>query len=270
VSHDAPEQDRDVLHPARGRRHVHERRLGLVSFNFTSSSGGCPTTCSQAFQLTWKDRTREWRRGAPGVYDIGLTTTISGGQLDPAQRGHDHARVDEDDLPRARRRQGGISLAMSANVVDLDLGQATGTGIYSPDANLSGSDLVTFELFDARTRPASPARSARSSPRRWHVGSPTLLLPASGGTFKLRTTFVGNDFYTTSSDLDTITVTPSNTAPSSPFLQARDPRSNLARGRDRSFLRLGADAEDDPDPTRRARRPRQRLRGRRHDGHLLR
>src|SRR6185369_9421035 len=51
------------------------------SFNFTGSAGGCPTTCSQGFQLTWKAGRASGATVPPGAYDIGLTTTMSAGQL---------------------------------------------------------------------------------------------------------------------------------------------------------------------------------------------
>jgi hypothetical protein len=82
------------------------------------------------------------------------------------------------------------------------------------------------------------------------TGSPSLLLPATGGSFKLRTTFVGNAFYTISSDLDTITVTPSNTAPvltvpAGPVIaEATSPAGAAV-----TFAVSASDAEDDPDPT---------------------
>ena len=151
---------------------------------------------------------------APGIYDVGLTTTISGGQLILLNGITVTAEATKTTYGGLTSGMGGTALVMSATTLDLDLGQSSGTGIFSPDANLAGLGLVSFELFDATntTSVAGPVSTSLAGGGSTG-GSPSLLLPASGGTFKLRTTFAGNDFYTTSSDLDTITVTASNTPP---------------------------------------------------------
>jgi hypothetical protein len=146
---------------------------------------------------------------------------------------------------------GNTQLALLASVLDQDLGQSAGTGIFSPDANLAGANLVTFELFDSTntTSVAGPV-SAFLAGGGLTTGSPKLLLPAAGGTLELRTTFVGNDFYATSGDLDTISVTPSNTppvltVPASPVVaEATSPAGAAV-----TFAVSATDAEDEPDPT---------------------
>jgi hypothetical protein len=221
------------------------------SFNFTGSAGGCPTTCSQSFQLTWKAGRALGATVPPGVYDIGLTTTISGGQLVLLNGITVVAESTKTTYGGPASGMGNTSLALSASVLDLDLGQSAGTGIFSPDPNLAGPDLVSFELFDStNTTSVIGPVSAFLTGGGLTFGSPTLLLPASGGTFKLRTTFVGNDFYTTSSDLDTISVTPSNTPPvltvpaGLVVAEATSPAGAAV-----TFAVSASDAEDDPDPT---------------------
>jgi hypothetical protein len=221
------------------------------SFSFTGSAGGCPTTCSQTFQLTWKAGRALGATVPPGVYDIGLTTTISGGQLVLLGGITVVKESTKTTYGGLASGMGNTSLALSATVLDLDLGQSVGTGIFSPDANLSGTDLVSFELFDStNTISVAGPVSAVLLGSGLTFGSPTLLLPASGGTFKLRTTFVGNDFYTTSNDLDTISVTPSNTppvltVPAGPVVaEATSPAGAAV-----IFAVSATDAEDDPDPT---------------------
>jgi hypothetical protein len=221
-----------------------------TSFNFTGDPGGCPTTCSQGFQLTWKAGRALGATVAPGVYDIGLTTTISGGQLILLGGITVVPESTNTTYGGLTSALGDTQLALAASVQDQDLGQSAGTGIFSPDANLAGSNLVTFELFDATntTSVAGPV-SAFLAGGGLTIGSPKLLLPAAGGTLKLRTTFVGNDFYTTSSDLDTISVTPSNTppvlaVPASPVVaEATSPA-----GASVTFAVSATDAEDEPDP----------------------
>jgi hypothetical protein len=222
-----------------------------TSFNFTGDAGGCPTTCSQDFELTWKAGRALGATVAPGVYDIGLTTTISGGQLVLLGGITVTAESTMTTYGGPTSGMGNTQLALSASVRDQDLGQLAGAGIFSPDANLAGSNLVRFELFDSTntTSVAGPV-SAFLAGGGLTSGSPKLLLPASGGTFKLRTTFVGNTFYTTSSDLDNISVTPSNTppvltVPASPVIA----EATTTAGATVTFAVSASDAEDDPDPT---------------------
>jgi hypothetical protein len=221
------------------------------SFSFTGSAGGCPTTCSQPFQLTWKAGRALGATVPPGVYDLGLTTTIAAGQLVLLGAITVTAEQTNTTYLGATSGMGNTPLALSGSVLDKDLGQAAGTGIFSPDANLAGADEVTFELFDSTntTSVAGPV-SAFLAAGGTTSGSPSLVLPPAGGTFKLRTTFVGNGFYTASSDLDTISVTPSNTPPvlSVPvgpvIAEATSPG-----GASVTYSVSAIDAEDNPDPT---------------------
>lgn len=222
-----------------------------TSFSFTSDPGGCPTTCSQPFQLTWKAGRALGTTVPPGVYDVGLTTTASAGQLISLGAVTVVAESTTTTYSGLTSGMGNTDLALSASVVDQDRGQSAGTGIFSPDANLAGSNLVTFELFDTTntTSVAGPVSAALAGGG-LTSGSPKLPLPPSGGTFKLRTTFVGNDFYTTSSDLDAITVTPSNTppvltVPASPVIA----EATSAAGAAVSYTVSAGDTEDEPDPT---------------------
>jgi hypothetical protein len=221
------------------------------SFTFTASGTGCPSTCTSSFQLTYKAGRAGSTPLPPGVYDIGLTATLSAGQqvlLNGLTITAEGTTTTYGGLTAA---MGNTSLALSANVVDLDKGQQTGTGIYSPDANLLGAGLVTFALYDATntTLLVGPV-SATLLGSGLTTGSPTMVLPSSGGTLKLRTTFVGNSFYTSSEDLDTITVTASNTppvltVPASPIIK----EATSSAGATVSYSVSAADAEDEPDPT---------------------
>jgi hypothetical protein len=220
------------------------------SFTFTGSAGGCPTTCTQNFQLSYKAGRSGTTTLPPGLYDIGLTTTMAAGQqvllggLTIAQEGTTTAYAG------LTTGLGNTSLALSASVVDLDRGLSLGTGIYSPDTNLFGASLVTFALYDSTntTLLAGPV-SATLLASGVTNGSPSLLLPAAGGSLRLRTTFVGNSFYTSSADLDTITVAPSNTppvlsVPAGPIVEeATSPTGAVV-----NFVVTATDAEDDPDP----------------------
>jgi len=222
-----------------------------TSFSFTGTPGGCATTCSQGFQLTWKAGRALGATVPPGVYDVGLTTTMSPGQQVLLGAVTVTPESTNTTYLGATGAMGDTSLALSASVRDQDLGQASGTGIFSPDANLAGSSEVTFELFDATntTSVVGPVNAFLTGGGS-ASGSPSLHLPASGGTFQLRTTFVGNSFYTSSSDLDTITVTPSNTppvltVPAGPVVaEATSPAGAAV-----TYAVSATDAEDDPDPT---------------------
>ncbi|HUQ43747.1 MAG TPA: PxKF domain-containing protein [Candidatus Limnocylindria bacterium] len=223
----------------------------VTSFSFTSSAGGCPSTCSVPFQVTWK----AGRAGAvtipPGVYDIGLTNTIAAGQQVLLNGLTVAAEATTTTYSGLASGMGGTSVALSATIADQDRGLSVGTGIFSPDANLFGANLVTFELYDAAntTLVVGPV-SATLLGTGLVTGSPSLVLPAAGGTFKLRTTFVGNSFYTTSGDLDTITVTSSNTPPELTVplgLMVAEATSPV--GKAITYSVSANDAEDDPDPT---------------------
>lgn len=221
-----------------------------TSFSFTSSGGGCPTTCSVPFSLTWK----AGRAGSipldPGVYDLGLTSTISAGQLILPGAITITQETTTTTYTGLTSGMGGTALAMSATVVDADLGQQPGTGIFTPDSNLLGSE-IDFELFDSTntTSVAGPV-SAFVLSSGLTVAGPSLTLPSAGGTFKLRTTFAGNADYATGADLDTITVTASNTPPvlnlpASPVIaEATSPAGATV-----AYTVTASDAEDNPAPT---------------------
>jgi hypothetical protein len=146
---------------------------------------------------------------------------------------------------------GDTTLALSGTVIDQDRGLAPGTGIISPDANLAGTGVVTYELYDATntTLVVGPVAANLTSGGAIS-GSPSLLLPAAGGTFQLRTTYAGNSFYVDSGDLDTLTVAPANlppvlTVPGEPVVvEATSPLGAAA-----DFPVSATDVEDEPDPS---------------------
>ena len=227
--------------------------VGTVSssFVFTSNPAGCVTTCSVNFSLVWRSGRIGTATVAPGTYDIGLTTTIGPGQLVIL----DGLTITRESTTTtylgATSAMGNTTLALSGTVIDQDRGLAPGTGIISPDANLAGTGVVTFELYDATntTLVVGPV-AANLTSGGVISGSPSLLLPAAGGTFQLRTTYAGNSFYLGSGDLDAITVAPANlppvlTVPSGPVVvEATSPLGGVA-----TFAVSATDVEDDPDPT---------------------
>jgi hypothetical protein len=227
--------------------------LGTVSsgFAFTSNPAGCVTTCSVTFQLVWRSGRIGTATVAPGVYDIGLTTTIGPGQLVMADGLTITGEGTTTTYLGATSGLGDTTLSLTGSVLDHDRGLSPGTGIISPDANLAGTGVVTFELYDATntTLVVGPVAANLTSAGVIN-GSPSLLLPAAGGTFQLRTTYAGNSFYIGSGDLDTITVAPSNlppvlTVPGEPVVvEATSPLGGAA-----DFSVSAADTEDEPDPS---------------------
>lgn len=223
----------------------------MSSFVFTSNPAGCVTTCSVSFQLVWRSGRIGTATVAPGVYDIGLTTTIGPGQLVMPGGLTITREGTTTTYLGATSGLGDTTLALSGTVIDHDRGISPGTGIISPDANLAGAGVVTFGLYDATntTLVVGPV-SANLTSAGVINGSPSLLLPAAGGTFQLRTTYAGNAFYLGSADLDTLTVAPANlppvlTVPGVPVVvEATSPLGAVA-----DFSVSATDVEDDPDPS---------------------
>jgi hypothetical protein len=222
-----------------------------TSLVFTSTAGGCATACSVPFQVVWRAGRAGTATVPPGVYDLRLTTTIAAGELVSLGGITITTEDTTTTYTGATSGLGGSPLALNASVVDLDRGIGTGNGIITPDANLGGASMVTFALYDEAntTLVAGPVAATLLAGGGTVTGS-TLTPPTGGGTFRLRTTYVGNGFYLASGDLDTITVAASNTAPAlvlpdSPVVvEATSPA-----GADVSYAVSATDAEDDPDPT---------------------
>jgi hypothetical protein len=227
--------------------------VGTVSsgFVFTSNPAGCATTCSVNFALVWRSGRIGTTTVAPGVYDIGLTTTVGPGQLVMADGLTITREATTTTYLGATSGLGDTTLALTGSVLDQDRGLSPGTGIISPDVNLAGTGVVTFELYDATntTLVVGPVAANLTSAGAIN-GSPTLHLPAAGGTFQLRTTYAGNSFYTGSADLDTLTVAPANlppvlSVPDAPVVvEATSPLGAAA-----DFSVSATDVEDDPDPS---------------------
>jgi len=222
-----------------------------TSLVFTSTAGGCPTACSVPFQVVWRAGRAGTSTVPPGVYDLRLTTTIAAGELVSLGGITITAEDTTTTYTGSTSGVGGSPLALNATVFDLDRGIGAGNGIITPDTNLGGPSMVTFALYDAAntTLVAGPVAATLLAGGATVTGS-TLTPPTSGGTFRLRTTYLGNSFYVTSTDLDTIMVTPSNTAPSlvlpdSPVVV----EATSAVGADVSYAVSATDLEDDPDPT---------------------
>jgi hypothetical protein len=222
-----------------------------TSVVFTSNTDGCPSTCSVPFQVVW----RAGRAGAvtvpTGVYDLRLTTTIAAGELISLGGVTITAEDTQTTYTGAVSGIGGSPVALNASVVDLDRGLSPGTGIITPDVNLGGAAMVSFALYDSTntTLVAGPVAAALL-PSGVTISGSTLIPPTSGGSFRMRTTYLGNAFYLTSSDLDVITVAPSNTPPvlalpgSTVVAEATS-----SAGADVSYVVSATDAEDDPDPS---------------------
>jgi hypothetical protein len=179
-----------------------------TSFQFTSDPSGCTSTCSVSFTVSWQAGRAGSTPTPPGTYDVRLTTTLAGGDvtdqgalvIGPESTTTTYSGIASGDA--------GSDLVLSATVRDADLGQAPGTGIWYPDANLGAYAPVSFALYDEAnsTLVAGPV-SATLLSNGLTFGSPTLSLPAAG-TYTLRTTYPGNTDYTASSDADAITVNP--------------------------------------------------------------
>jgi hypothetical protein len=226
--------------------------VGTVSsgFVFTSNSAGCVATCSVSFALTWRSGRIGTAPVAPGVYDVGLTTTVGPGQLVLTNGLTITRESTTTTYSGATSGLGDTALALTGSVMDQDRGLVGGTGIITPDANLIGTGVVTFELYDATntTLVAGPVAGNLTSGGAIS-GSPILLLPAAGGTFQLRTTYAGTGVYLGSSDLDAITVAPPNVPPvltvpaSAVVVEATSPLGGAA-----DFTVTATDEEDEPDP----------------------
>jgi hypothetical protein len=223
-----------------------------TSLVFTTDPAGCIATCSVPFQVVW----RAGRAGAvpipPGVYDVRLTTTIAPGVEIISPSGLTITAEDTTTTyTGSTSGLGGDPLALGASIVDFDRGTGVGNGIITPDANLGGASMVTFALYDSTNTTLVVGPVAASLTSGGAVsGSPTLTPPTSGGSFRMRTTYVGNSFYNTSSDLDVVTITPTNTPPSlvlpaSPVVAEATSSSGASVG----YVVSATDAEDDPDPT---------------------
>lgn len=222
-----------------------------TSVVFTSTSGGCASACSVPFQVVW----RAGRAGAvtvpPGVYDLRLVTTIGAGEIVSASALTITAEDTTTTYTGATSGIGGTPFAVNASVVDLDRGASPGTGIITPDVNLGGPAMVAFALYDATntTLVAGPV-SATLLASGVTINGSTLTPPMAGGSFRLRTTYAGNSFYVTSSDLDVVTIAPANTPPSlvlpggTVVAEATSPAGAAV-----SYVVSATDPEDDPDPT---------------------
>lgn len=223
----------------------------LTSLVFTTNPAGCVGTCSVPFQVVW----RAGRVGAvtipPGVYDLRLTTTIAPGELISLSGLTMTPEDTTTTYTGATSGLGGNALALGASVVDFDRGIGSGNGIITPDVNLGGASMVTFALYDStNTNLVVGPVAALLTSGGLVSGSPTLTPPTSGGSYRMRTTYVGNGFYNTSSDLDVVTVAPTNTAPSlvlpgSPVVA----EATSSAGAAVSYTVSATDVEDEPDPT---------------------
>ncbi len=103
------------------------------SFVFTSNPAGCATQCSVSFALVWRSGRIGTATVAPGVYDIGLTTTIGAGQLVLTGGLTITPEATTTTYAGATGGTGNTTLALTGTVMDQDRGLSPGTGIISPD-----------------------------------------------------------------------------------------------------------------------------------------
>jgi hypothetical protein len=101
----------------------------------------------------------------------------------------------------------GTSLNVSAEVDDLDGGIGSGNGQFSPDTNLAGSNLMTYELRNGSCTGSVVAAVSASVDSAGGSGGNLSLASVSDGSYFLKTTYTGNAYYLTSSDCDPISVT---------------------------------------------------------------
>jgi hypothetical protein len=222
-----------------------------TSFRFTSSAGGCASTCAINFSVVWKAGRAPGSISMPaGVYDVRLATTLTADEvvLDGA------LTIDREDTTTTSTGptsgEAGTALALGATVADADLGMFAGTSLFLPDVNFGASSPISFALYDATnaTLVAGPVAVAVGGAGAT-VGSPTLTLPAAG-TYQLRTTYPGNGFYRPSEDLDTVTVTASsvNTPPTLDLPGPITAEATSPAGATVTYAATASDIEDDPDP----------------------
>lgn len=235
-----------ALRPSGGAAFTTVATVSTV-FVFASTSAGCATTCSRAFQVQWKAGRAGSTTVPPGTYDVRLTTTLTADEA--VLLGGLVITTEGTTTTYTGSTTGdeGTALALSATVADVDRGLAAGSGIWLPDVNLGASTDVTFALYDATNTtlvagPVSASVSALGA-----AGPASLTLPAAG-TYALRTTYGGNAFYTTSADLDTVTANPVNTAPTLVVPGPLTAEATSASGAPVSYAVSATDAEDDPDP----------------------
>src|SRR5690349_833227 len=96
--------------------------VGTVTsnFSFTASGTGCPSTCTVNFQLSYKAGRAGSATVSPGVYDIGLTTTLAGGQQVLSNGLTITAEGTTTTYSGLTSGMGGTSFPLSATVTDLD------------------------------------------------------------------------------------------------------------------------------------------------------
>jgi hypothetical protein len=216
-------------------------------FGFGSS---CGSTCTFSFS-------RAWQAGVaipfgPGDYDIRVTTSIAGGEQVLLSALTITKEATTTTYTGETSGAADTELTLGAWVHDEDLGvPGDVNGIFGDDLFGFG---ISWELFDSTntTSLAGPVGGIILSDGE-AFASDTLHLPAAGGTYKLRTTYAGNDYYADSSDLTEITVlgggTGTNTPPSLVLPGAVTAEATSSAGAYVTYVVSATDAEDDPAPT---------------------
>ena len=185
------------------------------------ASGGSPAAvCTIPWSYTWQaGRDAALASVSPGTYNV---RAVIGGNNLPGTNGYSSALTvtkEGTSIQYLGATSGieGTSLLMSADVNDLDGGAGAGNGVFSPDANLASTtdstDGVRYQIW---TDPGCTGASAAGPADDGVDGSggatgENLTLPTAG-TYYLKTTYLGNTYYSGSSDCDTITVNPADAA----------------------------------------------------------
>jgi hypothetical protein len=200
--------------------------VATVSGLSASFSTPCASACTSPWSVPWQAGKYGATSVPPGTYDVRavITGLASGPISTPGITGGLTLTKEGSNTTYTGSTSGteGTSLALSAHVEDLDGGVGAGKGVYSPDSNLAGTNVVTFQLRNAADTSDVGAPVTASIDQSGNTtGSPTLTLPAAG-TYKLRTSYAGNTFYSASGpDIDTIMVNPADiTAPDVTINQA--------------------------------------------------
>ena len=184
---------------------------GTSSLTFASTAAGCPSICSIPWSVTWQaGRNLALGNVAPGTYDARSSVSSSAG-FGPQQTFSNAVTIAKEQTSvtygGATSGTAGTALSLSATAADLDGGAGAGNGRFLPDTNLVGTNVVTFQLFNAaNTVAVSAVVSANTNNSGATTGTTSLILPTAG-TYQLRTTYLGNAFYLNVADLDVIAVT---------------------------------------------------------------
>ena len=153
---------------------------------------------------------------SPGTYSVRARVTGLSGTQNSSQVTNGLTITKEDTLTEYlgdTSATEGTLVAVSADVDDFDGGVGSGNDEFGPDANLASTVPATNGIRYQLWSSASCVGTSVAGPTHDDVdssgsaaGASLSLASVSAGTYYLKTTYLGNAFYSTSSDCDTITV----------------------------------------------------------------